>query len=443
MSTGPVKRRSQLNTKNSTSGQLDPEEVPSFGEVSRYWVKLGFISFGGPAGQIAMMQTECVDKRNWIGQGEFLRGLNYAMLLPGPEAQQLAAYIGWRLHGVRGALFAGISFIIPGTILMMLLAWIVVTQSESSLVQAIFSGVKPVVVAIIIHALWRIGAKACNTVLSISLAIAAFAAIKFGSVPFPIVILSSGILGSILAQCSWGQFTDSNHDGSMVGHSDVSFKTSDILARWVIVTFWVLLIGALPCIFLIVGFGSEPFLDIVKLFTSAAFVTFGGAYAVLPYIADASVAAYDWLTPAEMINGLALAESTPGPLILVTTYVGFFAGWKTAGLTFAFLAAGLTTLVTFLPSFLFIIAGSPYVEVVQKRAWARNSLGAITAAVVGVIFNLAVFFGEAALIFDGQVIWINFVTTVFAFTLLFSGRCSVPMIVGIGAVLGVILDAVV
>ena len=388
------------------------------------------------------MQSECVDKRRWIDQGEFLRGLNYAMLLPGPEAQQLAAYIGWRLHGVRGALFAGISFIIPGTILMMLLAWLVITQSDSSVVKAIFSGVKPVVVAIIMHALWRIGSKACNTVLSISLAIVAFVAIKFWSVPFPIVILSSGVLGLILAQSSWGKFTDSNHGVSLDVYSNVSFKTSDILARWVIVTFWVLLIGAVPCIFLIVGFGSEPFLDIVRLFTSAAFVTFGGAYAVLPYIADASVATYAWLTPAEMINGLALAESTPGPLILVTTYVGFFAGWKTAGLTFAFLAACLTTLVTFLPSFLFIIAGAPYVEALQKRAWARNSLGAITAAVVGVIFNLAVFFGEAALILDGQVIWTNCVITVLAIALLFIGRFSVPMIVGFGAIFGVILEVV-
>ena len=389
------------------------------------------------------MQSECVDKRKWIGQGEFLRGLNYAMLLPGPEAQQLAAYIGWRLHGIRGALFAGISFIVPGTVLMMLLAWIAASQSDSSLVKAIFAGVKPVVVAIIIHALWRIGSKACNTFPSITIALAAFVAIKFGSVPFPIVILSSGILGFILAQSSWGQFNVGNLNGSMDGHSDASFSTSDILARWLIITFWALVIGAVPCTFIVMTFGPEPFLDIIQLFTSAAFVTFGGAYAVLPYIAEASVYTYGWLTPTEMINGLALAESTPGPLILVTTYVGFFAGWKSTGLTFAFLSAGLTTLVTFLPSFLFIIAGAPYVEALQKRAWARNSLGAITAAVVGVIFNLAVFFGEAALTLDGQVVLLNFVAAVFALGLLFSGRFSVPVIVGIGALYGIIADAVI
>ena len=183
----------------------------------------------------------------------------------------------------------------------------------------------------------------------------------------------------------------------------------------------------------------EPFLDIIQFFTTAAFVTFGGAYAVLPYIADAGVNTYGWVTSSEMINGLALAETTPGPLILVTTFVGFFAGWKTAGLGFAILAAGLTTVVTFLPSFLFIIAGAPYIEALQARAWARHSLGAITAAVVGVIFNLAVFFGEAALVLNGHPHWINVAISFFAFGLLSIGRVSVPLVVVLGAVCGIIM----
>ena len=203
------------------------------------------------------------------------------------------------------------------------------------------------------------------------------------------------------------------------------------------VTVITFIVGAVPCAALLAVYGTEPFLDVIQLFTTAAFVTFGGAYAVLPYIADAGVNTYGWLTPPEMINGLALAETTPGPLILVTTYVGFFAGWKSAGLGFAVLAAGLTTFVTFLPSFLFIIAGAPYIEALQAKAWARNALGAITAAVVGVIFNLAVFFGEAALIHAGAIHWINAVAAVVAFALLQSGRIGVPLMVVLGAGFGV------
>jgi len=429
---------SEPNSANSNTSDSSP---PTFGEAAAYWLKLGFTSFGGPAGQIAMMQSECVDKRGWIGQGAFLRGLNYSMLLPGPEAQQLAAYIGWRLHGIRGCLFAGTAFIIPGMILMIALAWVAAAQGDSTLVKALFEGVKPVVVAIIIHALWRIGSKACNTPLAIGLAIAAFAAIRFAGVPFPVVVLAAGLLGMSFARIGLGNFAGGAH-GADVEPSSVSFQFSAILKRWIMVSLVTVAVGAVPCGIVLAVYGAQPFADVIKLFTTAAFVTFGGAYAVLPYIADAGVNTYSWLTPPEMINGLALAETTPGPLILVTTYVGFFAGWKAAGIGFAVLAAVLTTFVTFLPSFLFIIAGAPYIEALQAKAWARNALGAITAAVVGVIFNLAVFFGEAALLVDGGFHWINAVAAVVAFALLQSGLVGVPLMVVLGAGFGVVMQFV-
>ena len=424
-----------MSDTDSTSIQ---SERPTFGEAAAYWLKLGFTSFGGPAGQIAMMQTECVDKRGWVSQGAFLRGLNYSMLLPGPEAQQLAAYIGWRLHGIKGCLFAGTAFIVPGMILMIGLAWLAAAQGDNTWVKAGFEGVKPVVVAIIIHALWRIGSKACNTALAIGLAFAAFAAIRFGGVPFPVVVLGAGVLGMAVAKTGWGHFSGGSHGEEPEPVEVGQLGASAIIRRWITVSLVCLVVGAVPSVAVVWAFGLEPFADVIKLFTTAAFVTFGGAYAVLPYIADAGVNTYGWLTPPEMINGLALAETTPGPLILVTTYVGFFSGWNTAGLGFGVLAAGLTTFVTFLPSFLFIIAGAPYIEALQAKAWARNALGAITAAVVGVIFNLAVFFGEAALLAPNGIHWINAIAAIVAFSLLQSGRVSVPAMVVLGAGFGLV-----
>jgi chromate transporter len=408
---------------------------PSFREAAAYWLKLGLTSFGGPAGQIAMMQSECVDKRGWISQGAFLRGLNYAMVLPGPEAQQLAAYIGWRLHGLKGCLFAGTAFVVPGMVLMIGLAWIAAAHGDSSWIKAVFEGIKPVVVAIIVHALWRIGSKSCNSVLAIALAVSAFAAIRFAGVPFPVVVLAAGMLGMALAGTSWGVFGGVHGDAHEADPQAI-IGLGSAARRWLRVGVVTIGSGAAVCLIVIAVFGTEPFGDVIRLFTTAAFVTFGGAYAVLPYIADAGVNTYAWLTPGEMINGLALAESTPGPLILVTTYVGFFAGWKEAGLGFAVLAALLTTFVTFLPSFLFIVAGAPYIEAMQAKAWVRNALGAITAAVVGVIFNLAVFFGEAALIGVDGVQWISATAALVAFLALWRGLVSAPLLVAVGAGFG-------
>jgi len=428
-----------MNDQIEKSPTAETQTPPSFGEAARYWIKLGFMSFGGPAGQIAMMQTECVDKRGWLSQSAFLRGLNYSMLLPGPEAQQLAAYIGWRLHGVKGALFAGTAFFIPGTFLMIFLAWVAAAHGDDGFVSAIFHGIKPVVIAIVISAVYRIGKKTCNGIVPLALAIGAFAALQFTETPFPVVVLVAGIAGVAIAKFKPDALS-SGHDDHAAPKAETpgASQTSGALKRIILITaiFAVALIG--PSLLAISVLGAEPFSDVIKLFTTAAFVTFGGAYAVLPFVADAAVNTYGWLTGAEMINGLALAETTPGPLILVTTYVGFFAGWSAEGAALGVIAALVTTYVTFLPSFYLIIVGAPYVESVQRFAWARNALSAITAAVVGVILSLAFFLGQAAL-FDtaGDVQWLSVAAAVVALGLLISNRVSVPMLVALGAAFGV------
>ncbi|MBO6948588.1 MAG: chromate efflux transporter [Rhodospirillales bacterium] len=423
------------NIKKQTDDQI--ATAPSFAEAARYWIKLGFMSFGGPAGQIAMMQTECVDKRGWISQGGFLRGLNYSMLLPGPEAQQLAAYIGWRLHGIKGALFAGTAFFLPGTVLMIVLAWIAAAYGGDGAVAAIFDGIKPVVVAIVVAAVYRIGKKTCRGPVPIALALAAFVALQFTGTPFPVVVFAAGVIGIVVARVLPDALTSGHGEHPVAGTSD-AHTGSGALKRFLIVTlvFLIALLG--PSALVVAVFGTEPFADVIKLFTTAAFVTFGGAYAVLPFVADAGVNTYGWLTGDDMLNGLALAETTPGPLILVTTYVGFFAGWNAGGISSGIISALLTTYVTFLPSFYLIIAGAPYVESIQRFAWARNALSAITAAVVGVILSLAIFLGRAALLESGDVQWVPVAVAVVSLALLVTNKVGIPMLVALGAAFGLV-----
>lgn len=420
----------------------EPQHV-SFADAARFWIKLGFISFGGPAGQIAIMQAECVDKRRWIDQGAFLRGLNYCMLLPGPEAQQLAAYIGWRLHGVKGAVVAGTAFVVPGVFLIVFLAWMAAAHGDSTLIKAAFLGVKPVVVAIVIQALWRIGRRTCNTLAGVIMAAAAFVALYFLGIPFPAVVLGAGVIGIAAARVPQVRFSAGGHGHDVVPDAaTVTRSAGGELRRLAVIVAVFAVLWALPVVAVVKILGAQPFADVARLFTTAAFVTFGGAYAVLPYIADAGVNTYAWMTPGEMINGLALAETTPGPLILVTTYVGYFGGWNggAAGISpqaAGLMAAILTTYVTFLPSFLFIIAGAPFVERLQAMAWARSALEAITAAVVGVILNLTVFLGQAVLIPDGGAVdWTAVAACAVVFGLLATGRISVPWLVAIGAAFG-------
>lgn len=428
----------------------DQSERPavSFREAIRFWTKLGFISFGGPAGQIGIMQNELVDRMRWIGQAEFLRGLNFAMLLPGPEAQQLAAYLGWRLHGLKGAVYAGLSFIVPGTMLILLLAWVAAVHGDNTFVAAAFFGIKPVVVAVVLHALWRLGSRTLRKPVAFGLAAAAFVALYFLGVPFPLVVLSAGLFGVIFPKLVPADAAHGPAASKADGASATRGADGRPLRRFLRITLIFLLLWILPVAAVLAALGMSPWSSIVQLFTTAAFVTFGGAYAVLPFIANAAVETHGWLSPAQMIDGLALAESTPGPLILVTVYVGFFAGIGGAGVlspVMAGLAGGLlTAYVTFLPCFWFILVAAPFVDRIQEQPKAHAALSAITAAVVGVVLNLAVFFGEAVFIEyapAGELAGIDALSIAVALIALLAMtrfRLSVPSLIAAGAVFGLV-----
>jgi len=369
--------------------------APTFSEALGYWLRLGLISFGGPAGQIAMMQSELVDRRGWIDQRRFLNALNFCMLLPGPEAQQLATFVGWRLHGVRGGIAAGTLFVLPGAAVLLVLSWIAAAHGDVPAIAAVFEGVTPVVVAIIAAALWRIARRTLTGGAPVALALAAFLGLAVAGVPFPAIVLGAGLIGLVAGRVRPGLF-GRTPEGEAPPPAPLG-RSLAAVARLVAV-FAVL--WAVPVALVLLILGTEPWLGIATLFTKAAFVTFGGAYAVLPYIAEAATNTYGWLAPEDMIRGLALAETTPGPLILVTQFVGFFAGWSAPGglapAVAGTVGALLTLYVTFLPCFLFIFAGAPHVDRLSHDARAASALGAITAAVVGVILNLGVFLAEAA-----------------------------------------------
>ena len=384
--------------------------APGFREALRFWLKLGCISFGGPAGQIAIMQTELVDRRRWIGQDAFLRGLNFCTLLPGPEAQQLATYIGWRLHGLKGGLAAGGLFVLPGALLLLVLSWVAAAGSRMPAVAAAFAGLKPVVIAIVLHAVWRIGRRALKAWQAVALAGAAFLALFVLGIDFPWIVAAAGAIGWLSTRNGASPFLGAPHGGKAGGagsgggpalgrQPDFAPRLARHLAAYA------MLLG-LGVALVMWRFGTVPFADIATLFTKAAFVTFGGAYAVLPYVAEEAVRGYGWLIPAQMLDGLALAETTPGPLILVLQYVGFFAGWNAiqgpGQLGGAVAAAALTTWCTFLPSFALVLTGAPYIERLHEDRRIGAALGAITAAVVGVILNLAVFLAGAVLLPGGR-----------------------------------------
>ncbi|CAO3417984.1 chromate efflux transporter [Azospirillum endophyticum] len=381
-----------------------PSPIPPFGAFCLYWLRLGLTSFGGPAGQIAMMQSELVDRRRWIDQTRFLHALNFCMLLPGPEAQQLATYIGWRQHGVRGGLVAGGLFVLPGALVLLALSWIAAAHGDTGLVGALFDGIKPAVVAIIAAAVWRMGRRTLKGPAAVAMAAAAFLALFTLHLPFPLVIGAAAVVGGVAAHTGrhWFAHPHPLSEGEATTLEEPAPRPGRLLAlAGLFALLWAAPVGAV-----LLAFGSDPWRGIAALFTKAAFITFGGAYAVLPYIAGQAVDTYGWLSPREMVDGLALAETTPGPLILVTQYVGFFAGWNHPGVLSPALAgllgAALTTYVTFLPCFLFIFAGAPYVERLIHNRLAAGALAAIAAAVVGVILNLGVYLGVAVLLPDGQ-----------------------------------------
>lgn len=435
---------------------LTPDR-PAFATAFKFWLKLGLISFGGPAGQIAIMQHELVERRRWIGQRQFLHALNFCMLLPGPEAQQLATYVGWRLHGVRGAMAAGTLFVLPGALVLLLLAWLAAAHQDAAPVAAVFYGFKPVVIAIIAAAVWRLGRRVLRGGASVALAVAAFVGLYVLKIPFPWIIAAAALAGFAATLAGRDLFAIPAHnpqggDGTSRAQEregerargpagGVARPRRGGFARLAKLVALFLVLWAVPVGAVVALFGSEPFIGIATLFTKAAFVTFGGAYAVLPYIAQAGVEQYHWLTPAEMINGLALAETTPGPLILVTQYVGFFAGWNNpealAPITAGILAAALTTYVTFLPCFLFILAGAPYIEHLQDNRTAASALAAITSAVVGVILSLGVFLAEAALLPAGRGIdWFAIVLAAAAFVVLIRWNLAIHWLVLLGAAAG-------
>ena len=380
---------------------------PSFGQAFRYWLKLGFISFGGPAGQIAIMHQDLVEKRRWISERRFLHALNYCMLLPGPEAQQLAIYIGWLLHRTWGGLVAGALFVLPSLVILCALSYVYLAFGETTFVRGLFSGIKPAVVAIVVFAAWRIGLRALRNRVLWALAAASFLAVFAFDVPFPYVVLTAAMVGFIGGKVAPHRFQPGGgpHGGSVAEDAlptlidDDAPRLPHTRFRWAYLA--LLLLGALA----LWGATMTSLLDTPVLrdmgvfFTKAALLTFGGAYAVLPYVFEGGVETYGWLSAEQMIDGLALGETTPGPLIMVVSYVGFVGAWTReifgpearwiAGVAGASVAA----FFTFLPSFVFILAGAPLVESTHGDLKFVAPLTAITAAVVGVILNLGLFFG--------------------------------------------------
>jgi len=382
--------------------------APTRAEALRYWLRLGCISFGGPAGQIAIMHRELVDERRWISEGRFLHALNYCMVLPGPEAQQLATYIGWLMHRTWGGVVAGGLFVLPSLVVLIALSWLYVTFGDVPLVAAALYGVKPAVVAIVLHAAWRIGTRALRHPLLWAIAAAAFVAIFAFHVPFPAIVLGAGALGAVGGRLLPAAFTRTTHRNAQGTPSAPAVIDDDTPtpahARFtprrlagVLVVGALLWGGAMGALVALDGAGGT-LVQMAGFFTRAALLTFGGAYAVLPYVFQAAVETYGWITPAQMIDGLALGETTPGPLIMVVAFVGYVgASAKAVFGADARAAAGIAgacvaTFFTFLPSFLFILAGGPLVERTHGQVRFVAPLTGITAAVVGVILNLAVFF---------------------------------------------------
>lgn len=424
-----------------------PPLRPSFLQFFLYWLKLGFISFGGPAGQISMMHQELVEKRRWISEHRFLHALNYTMVLPGPEAQQLATYIGWLMFGVSGGLVAGILFVLPSLFILSILTWIYLVYGDVSAVSGILHGIKPAVTAIVLFAAYRIGSKSLsNNVLRI-LAILAFIAIYQFSIPFPYIVLSAIIIGYLGATLSPDTFKGNLHHGDgkdSYGVALIDDNTpvpSHAKFKWSrLISFTVIGIGLG---FLVIWQLDDKVLHTMgEFFTKAALVTFGGAYAVLPYIYQGGVDQYQWLTATQMMDGLALGETTPGPLIMVVAFVGFVGA--TAKEIFGpdqmllagFVGASVATFFTFLPSFLFIFLGGPGIESTRGDLKFSAPLSAVTAAVVGVIVNLAVFFALETLYQNQQIDWISLAITVISFIALFRFKIGIMTVIAASALVG-------
>ena len=356
--------------------------APTLAEASKIWTKIGFLSFGGPAAQIALMHREVVEPRDWLSERQYLNALGFCMLLPGPEAMQLATYAGWRLHGVIGGLIAGLMFVIPGALVIALLASVYAAFGDVLLVSALFLGIKAVVVVIVIEALLRVAKKALSQTIHWVLAALAFVGIFFLALPYPLIVLAAALYGFFFIRLGDDQINEPKADSAA---QPKITKTIGTIATWLVI-WW------LPLIALMVVAPDGLLAQLGLFFSKLAIVTFGGAYAVLAYMAQDVVVSFGWLSAGEMMDGLGLAETTPGPLILVTEFVGFLAGFKEGGWSFALAATLVTLWATFAPCFLWIFAGAPYIEQISANPKLRGALSAITAAVVGVILNLSIWF---------------------------------------------------
>jgi chromate transporter len=418
-----------------------------FWEAFWFWVKLGFINFGGPAGQIAIMHRELVEKKRWVSESQYLRTLNFCMLLPGPEAQQVATYIGWRLHGTLGGIVAGSFFVIPSIFVLLLLSYLAVAHSDVPAIKGLLYGIQPVVIAIVVEAVLRIGKRTLNHQLLIGFAVLAFVALYFFAVPFPLVVLAAAVAGLLLSRAVPDAFRGGGHDSSeegwAIGRAASNGRPSMLRNLRLLATFIVLWAVPVGALYLWRG-GEDVLVEEALFFTGAAFLTFGGAYSVLSYVADVAVNHYGWLTADQMVQGLGLAESTPGPLIMVTQYVGFIGAWNAPGpysaLLYGTTGALITTYVTFLPCFLFIFFLAPYIELLANDHRLKAILIGVTAAVVGVIANLAVFFATQVLFPDGFSVGgldvFALVGAVISFVVLQRFKAPIYLLVPVGALVG-------
>ena len=431
----------------------------SFWQAFAFWLKLGCISFGGPAGQISMMHAELVERRRWISERRFLHALNYCMLLPGPEAQQLATYIGWLMHRTRGGMVAGTLFVLPSLLLLIGLSWVYIAFGETPLVAGLFYGIKPAVTAIVIQAAHRIGLRALKNQFLWAIAAASFVAIFALAAPFPVIVAVAALLGYIGGRVAPEKFQLGGGHGPAEAAFGPALIDDDTPTpeharfgwyRLIKVVIVAALLWAVPMGLLTATYGWQHTLTQMSwFFTKAALLTFGGAYAVLPYVYQGAVEHYGWLTATQMIDGLALGETTPGPLIMVVAFVGFVGGYLKAvfGPDSLFLAgavaAALVTWFTFLPSFVFILLGGPLVETTHNQLKFTAPLTAITAAVVGVILNLALFFGYHVLWpkgFTGSFDWISALIALAAAVALFRYRQNVIHVIAACAVVGLLLS---
>ena len=403
---------------NPDSISREPSELvprhPTFSEAFRFWVKLGFISFGGPSGQIAIMHAELVEKKRWISEARFLHALNFCMLLPGPEATQLAIYVGWLLHKTLGGIVAGAFFVIPSMLILWILSVIYVRFGNLPWIAAIFYGLKPAVVAIVAAAVLRIGNRALKNSVMWTLAVLAFVAIYWFKTPFPVIIVAAGLIGLVGGKFWRTKFLVFEGHGKKPSESPaisdqagVALHTRPSLVRAIKVLIVSLLLWSGPLLLVAIRVGPDHVIFREGVFFSkAAMVTFGGAYAVLPYVSQQAVESYQWLSAAQMLDGLGLAETTPGPLIMVLQFVGFLGAWNHPGTLNPLLAATfgalITTWSTFVPCFLWIFVGAPHIEQLRGNVKLTTSLSAVTSAVVGVILNLAVWFGVHVLFPSGR-----------------------------------------